>query len=79
MSVHSLARSSAAAFPTLRVGASGLTYLVEVKDGEKRPSHRTLTPDSKASRILKWTGSPVVPLLDPDKALSWACSGYRLP
>ena len=42
-----------------------------MKDGEKRPSHRTLTPDQR-TWIKRWTGSPVVLLLDEDKALSWA-------
>ena len=48
-----------------------LTYLCEIKDGDKRPSHRTLTPDQR-KWIREWTGSPVVVLLDAGKALSWA-------
>ena len=70
LSVQSLA-GVGRGVPDLLVGARGLTYLVEVKDGEKRPSHRSLTPDQKLW-IGKWTGSPVVVLLDASKARSWA-------
>ena len=59
--------------PDLLVGARELTYLVEVKDGEKVPSHRTLTPDQR-KWIEKWTGSPVVILLDAGKAVSWGAT-----
>ena len=68
--VHSLAGVGCGC-PDLLVGANGRTYLAEIKDGEKCPSHRTLTPDQKRW-ILKWTGSPVVILLDAGKASSWA-------
>ena len=57
-SVQSLAGVGAGC-PDLVVGLAGQSFLVEVKDGEKCPSHRTLTPDQKRW-ILKWTGSPVV-------------------
>ena len=57
--------------PDLLIGANGRTYLVEVKDGEKYPSARTLTPDQR-TWIRKWTGSPVIILLDAGKAGSWA-------
>ena len=57
--------------PDLLIGANGRTYLVEIKDGEKWPSHRTLTPDQR-TWIRKWTGSPVVVLIDGGKALAWA-------
>ena len=55
-----------------------LTYLVEVKDGDKWPSHRTLTPDQQRW-IREWNGSPVVLLLDAGKALSWACRIAEAP
>ena len=58
VTVHSLAGVGCGC-PDLLVGAEGKTFLVEVKDGEKRPSHRTLTPDQR-TWIGKWTGSPVV-------------------
>jgi hypothetical protein len=32
-------------FPDIVVGRYGLNYLVEIKDGEKSPSKRKLTPD----------------------------------
>ena len=70
VTVHSLAGVGCGC-PDLLVGANGRTYLAEIKDGEKCPSHRTLTPDQKRW-ILKWTGSAVVLLLDAGKAVSWA-------
>ena len=70
MTVHSLAGVGCGC-PDLLVGACGLTYLVEVKDGEKWPSHRTLTPD-QVKWIEEWNGSPVVLLLDVGKARAWA-------
>ena len=70
VTVHSLAGVGCGC-PDLLIGARGLSYLAEIKDGEKCPSHRTLTPDQR-KWILKWTGSPVVILLDAGKALSWA-------
>ena len=70
VSVHSLAGVGCGC-PDLLVGAKGKTYLVEVKDGEKCPSRRTLTPDQK-TWIKAWTGSAVVILLDAGKARSWA-------
>ena len=54
VAVHSLAGVGCGC-PDLLVGAEGKTYLVEVKDGEKCPSHRTLTPDQK-KWIKEWTG-----------------------
>ena len=70
VTVHSLAGVGCGC-PDLLVGAEGKTYLVEVKDGEKCPSHRTLTPD-QVKWIGEWRGSPVVILMDASKALSWA-------
>ena len=57
--------------PDLLVGARGLSYLCEIKDGSKFPSDRKLNPD-QVEWIGKWTGSPVIILLDASKALSWA-------
>ena len=70
VTVHSLAGVGCGC-PDLLVGANGRTYLVEVKDGEKFPSERTLTPDQRRW-IKRWTGAPVVLLLDASKALAWA-------
>ena len=70
VTVHSLA-ALGGGVPDLLVGARGLTYLVEIKDGEKYPSDRTLTPDQRRW-IKRWTGSPVMVLLDASKARSWA-------
>ena len=70
VTVHSLAGVGCGC-PDLLVGAKGKTFLVEVKDGAKVPSHRTLTPDQR-KWIEKWTGSPVRILMDAGKAASWA-------
>ena len=70
VTVHSLAGVGCGC-PDLLVGAEGKTYLVEVKDGAKTPSRRTLTHDQQ-KWIRKWTGSAVVILLDAGKAVSWA-------
>ena len=70
VSVHSLAGVGCGC-PDLLVGARGLTYLVEIKDGAKWPSHRVLTPDQERW-IREWTGSAVVILLDAGKATAWA-------
>ena len=70
LTVHSLA-GVAFGCPDLLVGADGQTFLVEVKNGNNPPSHRTLTPEQR-KWIREWTGSPVVILLDEGKALAWA-------
>lgn len=41
--------------PDLLVGYQGETYLIEVKDGDKVPSARKLTPDQEDWHG-KWTG-----------------------
>ena len=43
-------------FPDLVVGIYGITDLVEVKDGEKPPSARKLTPD-QVTFFNDWKGS----------------------
>ena len=57
--------------PDLLVGARGLSYLCEVKDGAKTPSHRVLTADQQ-TWIKRWNGSSVVILTDTDQARAWA-------
>ena len=69
-SVQSLA-SVGAGCPDLAVGLAGQTFLVEVKNGLKTPSHRVLTPDQRRW-IERWTGSEVRILTDTDQATSWA-------
>jgi len=56
--------------PDLLVGIGMQTYLVEVKDGNKPPSARQLTPD-QAKFVSTWEGSPVVILKDVDIARAW--------
>ena len=70
VTVHSLAGIGCGC-PDLLVGAKGKTFLVEVKDGSKPPSHRTLTDDQE-KWIREWTGEPVRILMDAGKARSWA-------
>ena len=69
VSVFSLA-GMAAGCPDLLVGIGGVTHLVEVKDGAKPPSRRTLTPDQRRW-IDRWRGAPVVVLTDDVTARAW--------
>ena len=68
--VHSLA-GVGCGVPDLLVGAEGLTWLVEIKDGSKPPSHRSFTPDQQRW-IARWTGSAVVELTSATQARMWA-------
>lgn len=55
-------RSTAAigdGFPDLAVGWRGVTYLLEVKDGSKPKSKRTLTPDEQKFHN-EWRGAAAV-------------------
>lgn len=56
--VQSLAEVGAGV-PDLLVGFRRQTYLLEVKDGEKPPSQRELTPD-QIDWHMNWTGGPCV-------------------
>ena len=56
--------------PDLLVGIDGVTYLVEVKDGDKPPSAQSLTRD-QLKFIMNWNGSSVVILRDVSTARSW--------
>jgi hypothetical protein len=49
--------------PDLLVGFRGVTWLVECKDGSKRPSSRKLTPD-QVEWHAAWRGGPVAVVLD---------------
>lgn len=46
-------------FPDLAVGWHGVTWLLEVKDGSKPPSKRTLTPDEQEFHST-WRGKAAV-------------------
>lgn len=48
-----------AGFPDLAVGYRGLTWLLEVKDGNKPPSKRALTPDEQLFHAT-WRGAAAV-------------------
>jgi hypothetical protein len=56
--------------PDLVVGLDRVTHLVEIKDGDKPPSKRRLTPHQRIW-IQKWAGSPVVVLLSAEDATAW--------
>jgi len=43
-------------FVDIVVGRSGINYLVEIKDGEKSPSKRKLTPDEQEFHS-EWKGT----------------------
>ena len=53
--------------PDLLVGYQGKTILMEVKDGNKSPSHRELTPD-QVKWIDAWTGGSVYIIDNVDAA-----------
>ncbi len=54
--------------PDLIVGISGETYLLEVKDGRKKPSARHLTPDEQWF-VDHWKGHPVAVVESETEAL----------
>lgn len=51
--------SSGEGFTDTVVGFCGMTRLVEIKDGDKAPSARVLTPDQRDFH-MKWGGSAAV-------------------
>lgn len=46
-------------FPDIAVGWHGSTFLLEIKDGSKSPSRRTLTPDEQKFHS-SWRGACAV-------------------
>jgi hypothetical protein len=68
--------STGRGFPDLVVGLRGHTYLIEVKDGAKPPSARTLTPDQRAWRA-RWRGAPPFTLETVDQAIAFCLQ--RIP
>lgn len=54
--------------PDLLVGHAGRTALMEVKDGQKPPSARRLTPDQEQWR-REWTGGTLALVNDVESAL----------
>lgn len=55
-------------FPDLLVGWQGVLMLLEIKDGDKPPSKRKLTPDEQAF-FAAWAGYPVHVVENPLQAL----------
>jgi Holliday junction resolvase len=64
-----------AGFPDLVVGYCGRNWLIECKDGEKRPSERKLTPDQIEFKAT-WRGHWAV-ALDPLDAISIVNQGQQ--
>lgn len=56
--------------PDLLVGFRQSTYLLEVKDGQKPPSDRQLTPD-QIDWHVSWTGGPCAVVSCVGEALSF--------
>jgi Holliday junction resolvase len=56
--------------PDLMLGAHGVNYLVEVKDGSKPPSARLLNP-AQVAWHAEWKGQAVV-IESEEGALAWA-------
>ena len=54
--------------PDLLVGYRGFTLLLEVKDGKKSPSTRTLTP-AEEKFFKEWTGGLIAVVNSVDEAL----------
>jgi len=55
--------------PDLLVGYKGVTYLLEVKDGDKAPSQRQLTPAEKKF-FDEWTGGIIAIVTSVEDALA---------
>ena len=56
--------------PDLMLGAHGRNYLVEVKDGAKKPSDRKLNP-AQVAWHAEWRGQVAV-IESEESALAWA-------
>ena len=55
--------------PDLLVGWRGRDFLMEVKDGDKPPSERSLTP-AQVAWHESWRGSPVLTVFGPEHAIA---------
>lgn len=78
-SVQSLARLGDGV-PDLLVGRNGRTWLLEVKDGARRPNEKVLTP-RQAEWWARWRGSPplrVESVADALAAVGCAYTGQAL-
>ena len=61
--------------PDLLVGYRGVNWLIEVKDGDKPPSRRRLTPDEQAWHD-DWRGQVAV-VNDAQEAIDVVCGGIE--
>jgi hypothetical protein len=56
--------------PDLLVTHRQADHWLELKDGDKSPSRRTLTK-AQADLHAKWTGAPITVLLSVEEAVKW--------
>ncbi len=66
--------------PDLLVGWFGQTYLLEVKDGARKPSERRLTPDERYF-VEHWKGHPIAVVeseIEAIQALGFSKHGAHL-
>jgi hypothetical protein len=57
--------------PDLLVGMGGRLMLIEVKDGTRKPSEQTLTPDQERWHAA-WAGYPVYVITDVSEVYQFA-------
>ena len=57
--------------PDLLVGMAGRLMLIEVKDGTRKPSEQTLTPDQEKWHAA-WAGYPVYVITDVSEVYQFA-------
>lgn len=62
--------------PDLLVGFMGHTLLMELKDGEKVPSAKKLTP-AEAHFVANWKGRPVKIIESPEEAVNYVLAECR--
>lgn len=56
------------------VGYRGVNYLIEIKDGNKPPSERRLTPDQRCWHA-RWQGEAVI-AISADEAVNYITRGH---
>lgn len=62
--------------PDLLVGWRGETFLLELKDGDKAPSAKKLTP-AEAHFVANWKGRPVKIIETPEEAVNYVLAVTR--
>lgn len=62
--------------PDLLVGIHGETFLLELKDGDKVPSAKKLTP-AEQFFVDNWKGRPVKIIESPEEAVNYVIAEIR--